>query len=60
MTLDDLIEQLTTIKNNHEYYGKLNVVRITKKDNQQDLVDIEVKIKNTRFAHTDGVILKFE
>ena len=45
MTLDELIEQLTAIKNDHEYYGKLNVVRITKKEHQEDLVDIEVKIK---------------
>lgn len=60
MSLDELIDKLKEVKENHEYYGKLKIVRVSKKDNQQELVDVELKIRNMKFLHDDAVILKFE
>jgi len=59
MKLDELIEKLTEIKLEHEHYGKLDIIRKTKKDNTKDLVDIRVKFGNCVIMR-DSIILEFD
>lgn len=60
MTLNELIERLQQIKENHEQYGRLKVVKTSKKHNNKELVSIEVKVRNLSHTDTDFIILNFE
>lgn len=59
MTLDELIESLNEIKENHPTYGRVEIIRITKTKKRKVLKYVMVNICNTKFNRLDGIKLEF-